>query len=119
MEFLKNSICVTDHVFLSKFQDYKTRLPIIGIIKSQGTKVRKITGLEKKCVFFVKLRNTGANPINIIMPTPKFWSWRNYDKSLFQSYKAVFSTQKYAKRAFLGVNFNVKSYAQICARKLV
>jgi hypothetical protein len=75
-------------------------LPIIGIRKIQVTKVRKITGLEKKSLFLVKLRNTGANPINIITPTPKFWCCRNYNKSLFQSYKAVFSTQNYAKRHF-------------------
>jgi hypothetical protein len=32
---------------------------------------------------------SGANPIKIIMPMPKFWSWRNYENSLFQCYKAV------------------------------
>jgi hypothetical protein len=47
------------------------------------------------------LVSTGANPIKIIMPTPKFWSWRNYKNSLFQSYKAVFLTQNHAKRHFL------------------
>jgi hypothetical protein len=94
MEFLKNHICVTDHVFFSKFQEYKTRLPIIGRRNSQGTKVRKITSLKKKGFFLVKLRNTGANPINIITPMPKFWSWHNYNKSLFQSYKAVLLRQK-------------------------
>ncbi len=36
-----------------------------------------------------KLSKPGANPIKISMPTPKFWSWRNYENSLFQSYKAV------------------------------
>jgi hypothetical protein len=35
------------------------------------------------------LSRPGANPIKIIAPTPKFWSWLNYKKSLFQSYKAV------------------------------
>jgi hypothetical protein len=74
----------------------------------------------KKKFFLVKLRNSGANPINIITPMPKFWSWHNYDKSLFQSYKALFINQNYAKRAVLGVNFGVKVklYAQICVRKL-
>jgi hypothetical protein len=34
----------------------------------------------------------GANPIKLALPMPKFWSWRNYEKSLFQSYKTHFST---------------------------
>jgi hypothetical protein len=33
------------------------------------------------------------NPIKIITPTPKFWSWRNYENSLFQSYKSVLPCQ--------------------------
>jgi hypothetical protein len=31
----------------------------------------------------------GLNPIKLITPTPKFWSWNNYEKSLFQSYKTT------------------------------
>jgi hypothetical protein len=52
--------------------------------------------------------------MKIITPTLKFWIWRNYKKSLFQSYKAVLATQNHAKRNFFGE----KSYAQICALKI-
>jgi hypothetical protein len=51
--------------------------------KARVQRSGKLRGLKKnKNVFFIRLRNTGANPINIITPTPNFWCWRNYDKSL-------------------------------------
>ncbi len=31
----------------------------------------------------------GANAIKLATPRTKFWSWRNYEKSLFQSYKTT------------------------------
>ncbi len=58
-------------------------------------------GMSRKSQRFQNVESLRANPINISMPTSKFWSWHNYDKSLFQSYKAVFITQNYAKRHFL------------------
>ncbi len=48
----------------------------------------------------MKIKKPRANPLKIIMPMPKCLSWRNYEKSLFQSYKAVFMTQNHAKRHF-------------------
>jgi len=33
--------------------------------------------------FAQKARSPGANPKKIITPTPKFWSWRNYEKNVF------------------------------------
>jgi len=49
----------------------------------------------------MKVKKPGANPLKIITPMPKFLSWRKYEKSLFQSYKAVFMSQNHAKRHFL------------------
>jgi hypothetical protein len=66
----------------------------------------------KKYIWTLK-SESGVNPIKVIMPPQKFRSWRSYDKSLFQSYKAVFIKQNQAERLF-GINFGVKSYAQIC-----
>jgi hypothetical protein len=36
--------------------------------------------------------NPGLNPIKLATAKPKFWSWRDYKKSSFQSYKTTFST---------------------------
>jgi hypothetical protein len=69
--------------------------------KARVQRSGKLQVLKKKCGFLAKLRNTGANPI-YMGPMQKFWSWQNYDKSLFQFYKAVFITQNYAKRHFWG-----------------
>ncbi len=64
--------------------------------------------LIQKCLFtfFVKalkmkVKKPRANPLKIITPMPKCLSWRNNEKMLFQSYKAVFMTQNHAKRHFL------------------
>jgi hypothetical protein len=63
----------------------------------------------------MKVKKPRANPLKIITPMPKCLSWCNYEKSLFQSYEAVFMTQNHVKRHFFGINFGVKSYLQICA----
>jgi hypothetical protein len=65
-----------------------------------------------------RLARSGLNPIKLITPTPKFWSWRNYEKSLFQSYKDIFITQNHAKRRFFGVNFGIISTPKFVRRKL-
>jgi hypothetical protein len=60
----------------------------------------------------------GANPIKIITPTPKFWSWCNYEKSLFQSYKTTLVLTITPKRHFFGVNYGVISTPKFVRRKL-
>jgi hypothetical protein len=48
---------------------------------------------NKVCLlYFLSNDEPGVNPIKLAMPMPKFWSWRNHEKSLFQSYKTHFST---------------------------
>jgi hypothetical protein len=69
--------------------------------------------------FFCLFKKTsGANPIKKITPTPKFWSWRNYKKSLFQSYKTTLVLKITTKRCFFGVNYGVITTPKFVRRKL-
>jgi hypothetical protein len=64
-------------------------------------------GISK--AFLSHFKSPGLNPIKLITPTPKFWSWRNYEKSSFQSYKTTLALKITTKRHFFGVNYGVIS----------
>jgi hypothetical protein len=49
---------------------------------------------------------------------PKFWSWRNYEKSSFQSYKTTLALKITTKRHFFGVNYGVISTPKFVVEKL-
>ncbi len=73
---------------------------------------RFVRNYGKMCGNLFITQGPGLNPITLATPTPKFWSWCNYKKSSFQSYKTTFSTQIYIKikKTLFGVNFGVNFY---------